>query len=77
MPHSVRGRPNQDHTPLKFPNVLLELEVAGHGYQYLKTPLRTVQKFAVLDPFPSQTRDGVDLVTNQFSGQAHRQVLVK
>ena len=68
MDHAVRVCQNQEDAQLKPRNVLLEFEVAIHCYQYLETPLRAVQKFAVLDTSPAQTGNGGDLVTHQLRG---------
>ncbi|MBZ5563235.1 MAG: hypothetical protein LAP13_12555 [Acidobacteriia bacterium] len=62
---------------MKGGNVLLEFEVAIHGYQHLEMALRTAQKFAVLDTLLSHAGDGRDLVTRQLCRPIDRQVLVK
>lgn len=62
MNHAVRVCQDWQYAQLEQPNVLLELEVSVHRYQYLETLLRTVQKFAVLDALPAQSGNSGNLV---------------
>ena len=77
MIHAVRVGHNQDYAQFQCQNVLLMFQVAVHGNQHIKPPLRPAQKLTIFTSTPAQTSNRGDIVTCQLCGQANGQVFIK